>query len=148
MSLPGPSPAVTRAWVYLIKAQRRALRLVEADIKAAGFPPLAWYDVLLELKHAGGTLRPQELEARLLLAQHNVSRLVDRLAEAELVQRRPYEGDGRGQIIAITEGGLNLQRRMWPVYGAAIQKYVGARLGTDATAEALCTLLEPIVADG
>lgn len=142
-----PSDAVTRAWIRLIKAQRRALRLVEADIKAAGFPTLAWYDVLLELKRAGGSIRPQEMETRLLLAQHNVSRLIDRLVDAGLVERQPYEGDGRGQIVAITAAGRDLQKRMWPVYGAAIQKYVGTPLGNDREAEALWRLLEPLAGD-
>jgi len=139
-----PSDAVTRAWIRLIKAQRKALRLVEADIKAAGFPPLAWYDVLLELKRAGGAIRPQEMEAKLLLAQHNVSRLIDRLAEAGLVERQPYEGDARGQVVVITAAGRDLQGRMWPVYGAAIQKYVGTPLGSDRAADALWRLLEPL----
>jgi DNA-binding MarR family transcriptional regulator len=147
MPQPLPTDAVTRAWIRLIKAQRRALRLVEADIKAAGFPPLAWYDVLWELKRAGGTIRPQEMETRLLLAQHNVSRLIDRLVEAGLVERQPYAGDGRGQVIAITTAGRDLQKRMWPVYGAAIQKYVGAPLGNDREAEALWRLLEPLAGD-
>ncbi len=140
--MPLPTDAVTGAWISLIKAQRKALRRVEADIKSAGFPPLTWYDVLLELKRAGGSLRPQEMEAKLLLEQHNVSRLIDRLAGAGMVERRPYEGDGRGQVVAITTAGRDLQKRMWPVYGAAIQKYVGAPLGSDRDAEALSRLLE------
>ncbi len=143
-----PSDAVTRAWVRLIRAQRQALLRVEADIKAAGFPPLAWYDVLLELKRASGGIRPHELETRLLLAQHNVSRLVDRLAETGLVERQPYEGDGRGHIVAITDAGRDLQKRMWPVYGAAIQKYVGGPLGSDRDAETLWRLLGSLADDG
>jgi DNA-binding MarR family transcriptional regulator len=146
--MPLPSESVTRAWVRLIRAQRRALRLVEADIKAAGFPPLAWYDVLLELKRAGGSLRPQDVERHLLLAQHNVSRLLDRLAEAGLVERRPYEGDARGQVIALTSAGADLQKRMWPVYGAAIHRHVGVPLGDDRNAEALWRLLGPLADDG
>jgi DNA-binding MarR family transcriptional regulator len=142
--MPLPSDAVTRAWIRLIKAQRRALQRVEADLKAAGFPTLSWYDVLLELKRAGGSIRPQEMEARLLLAQHNVSRLVDRLAEAGLVERQPYAGDGRGQVVVLTAAGRDLQKRMWPAYGAAIERHVGAALGSDAEAEALWRLLEPL----
>ena len=145
MPLPNlPSDSVTKAWIGLVKAQRRVLRSIEADVKAAGFPPLAWYDVLLELKRAGTGLRPQELEAKLLLAQHNVSRLVDRLVDAGLVERQPVEGDGRGQIITITGAGRDLQRRMWPIYGAAIQKHIGMRLGSERDAEALSRLLGPL----
>jgi DNA-binding MarR family transcriptional regulator len=136
-----PSDAVTAAWIRLIRAQRGVLQRVEQDIKAAGLPPLAWYDILLELKRAGGRVRPQEMEARLLLAQHNVSRLIDRLADAGLVERLPYAEDGRGQIISITSAGRDLQKRMWSIYGAAIQKHIGVPLGDDREAAALSALL-------
>jgi DNA-binding MarR family transcriptional regulator len=144
MQTPLPSESVVRAWVRLVKAQRRALRLIEADIKAAGFPALAWYDILLELKRAGGTLRPQELEDRLLLAQHNVSRMIDRLADAGLAERRPFADDARGQIIELTAAGRDLQQRMWPVYGAAIQRHVGAPVGDDQNADTLWRALAPL----
>ena len=56
---------------------------VEAAVKAKGYPPLAWYDVLLELSREGGRrLRPVELEKELLVAQYNLSRLLDRMAYA------------------------------------------------------------------
>lgn len=142
-----PSDSVISAWVGLVRAQRRALLNIEAEIKAAGFPPLAWYDVLLELKRAGGTLRPQEIEAKLLVAQHNVSRLIDRLAQAGLVERRPVADDGRGQAIAITAAGRDLQKRMWSVYGRAIQTHIGIPLGDDREAEALSKLLGRLTKD-
>ncbi len=137
-----PSEAVITAWARLLRARNVVLGAVEADLKAAGFPPLEWYDLLLELKRAGAEgLRPFEFEGRLLLAQHNVSRLVDRLQKAGLVERRPHEQDGRGQIVVITETGLDLQRRMWPVYRQSIQRHVGSRLADEADAEQLGALL-------
>jgi DNA-binding MarR family transcriptional regulator len=126
-----PSEAAVTAWVRLVKASRQVLGAVEADLKQAGLPPLGWYDVLLELRRAPAPLRPLELEGRLLLAQHNVSRLVDRLEAAGYVERQPCEEDGRGQVIALTESGRDLLKRMWPTYRAAIQKHVGARLSNE-----------------
>lgn len=137
-----PTDAVVTAWVRLIRAQRLALQAVEGELKAAGLPPLGWYDALLELDRSEtAALRPHELEARLLLAQHNVSRLVDRLEAAGLVGRSPCDGDGRGQMVTITQAGTNLLRRMWPVYRASIQKHVGEKLGDDAEAQSLADLL-------
>ena len=64
------SKPVVLAWARLMKAQRVALARVEAGLKRAGLPPLAWYDVLLELERAGKAgLRPFELERALLLEQ-------------------------------------------------------------------------------
>ncbi|MCL4802432.1 MAG: MarR family transcriptional regulator [Burkholderiales bacterium] len=142
MSETAPSEAVIRAWTGLVRAQARVLGAVEAELKRAGLPPLAWYDVLRELQRApGGRLRPHEIERRLLLAQPNVSRLIDRLEHAGLVQRCPCPEDGRGQHVAITKAGRALRRRMWPVYRAAIQRHLGARLESARAAETLAALL-------
>lgn len=136
-----PSNATVTAWARLIKAYNIVFAAVESELKAAGFPPLAWYDVLLELRRANGSLRPLEIEHHLLLAQHNVSRLVDRLEKAQLVKRLPVEGDARAQIVAITEEGRELLSRMWPIYAAAIQKHIGDRLGSEIDATHLANLL-------
>jgi DNA-binding MarR family transcriptional regulator len=96
---------------------------------------------LLELRRAGPPgLRPLALEARLLLAQHNVSRLLGRLAAQGLIERRPAPDDRRGQVITVTDAGRDLLARMWPVYGAAVERHVGARLG-EAEAARLGDLL-------
>jgi DNA-binding MarR family transcriptional regulator len=123
-----PSAAVIRAWTHLIRAQQAALSAVEAELKSAGFPPLAWYDVLLELSRVDDGLRPFALEQKLLLAQYNLSRLLDRLENAAYVQRKTCPEDGRGQVVALTPSGRALVKRMWPAYRAAIARHVGARL--------------------
>lgn len=124
-----PSETTVRAWARLVTASQVVLSAVEADLKAAGFPPLAWYDLLLELERAGGTgLRPFELERKTLLVQYNLSRLVERLAKAGYLARRPCPEDGRGSLLTITRSGRTLLRRMWPAYGAAIEAHVGRRL--------------------
>jgi len=127
-----PTEDAVTAWARLIRAQRVVLAAVEAELKAASLPPLGWYDVLLELVRAEAPLRPLELEGRLLLAQHNVSRLLDRMEGAGLITRAPFAGDGRGQVVSVTPEGRALQRRMWEVYGPAIQRHLGARLGEGA----------------
>ncbi|MBV9114395.1 MAG: winged helix-turn-helix transcriptional regulator [Hyphomicrobiales bacterium] len=141
-----PSETVVRAWARLVKAQHKVLGAVETDIKRAGFPPLAWYDVLLALGRAQGEgLRHLEIQAELLLAQHNVSRLVDRLQKAGLVERRPVAEDGRGQLVKITPSGRDLLRRMWPAYRAAIARHVGRKLGGEAQARSLADLLGRLI---
>ncbi|MBW0004474.1 MAG: winged helix-turn-helix transcriptional regulator [Hyphomicrobiales bacterium] len=141
-----PSEAVIQAWARLVKAQHKVLRAVEADLNKAGFPPLAWYDVLLALRRAQGKgLRHLEIEAQLLLAQHNVSRLVDRLEKNGLVERRRAMEDGRGQLVSITSNGRDLLRRMWPTYRAAIARHVGRKLGAETQAKALAALLGQLI---
>lgn len=136
-----PSPSVTRAWVRLMRAQQIVLAAVERDMRTAGLPPLAWYDVLLELTRAGaGRLRPFEIEQRTLLAQYNLSRLLDRLERERLVRREAFGGDGRGRWVVLTADGRTMQARMWSVYAKALQDHVGTRLD-DASADLLGDLL-------
>ena len=123
------SRAAVDVWARFIRAEHRLLEAVEADLKAAGLPPLVWYDVVLELARApDGRLRHRDLQARVLLAKYNLSRLIDRMAGDGLVARVPVAEDARGAYIAITEAGRRLQKRMWPVYGRSIARYFGAHL--------------------
>lgn len=116
-----PTESAISAWARLAIAGQSVLAAVEQDMKRGSFPPLSWYDALLELsREADGRLRPYELERRMLLAQYHMSRLIDRLAKAGYVERLPCEEDGRGQIIVITAAGRSLLRDMWPAYAQSI----------------------------
>lgn len=144
-----PSETVVRTWARLTKAQQRALDSIERALKAAKLPQLAWYDVLLELERAGGSLRPFELEGEMLLAQYNLSRLIDRMQEAGYVERRALKEDRRGQAIVITAAGKTLRRRMWSIYGPAIQAAIGDHLSpkqVDMLSALLGALIEKLAA--
>jgi DNA-binding MarR family transcriptional regulator len=124
-----PSEAVTSAWARMVRVQQGLLESVEADLKTAGFPPLAWYDALLELSRSEhGHMRPVELQDHMLLPQYSMSRLIDRMSEAGYVERMTCPIDGRGQFVGITAKGRSLQKKMWDAYSAAIQKHVGTKL--------------------
>ena len=143
LSLMVKSDSAVLAWTRLVRAQTAAMGAIEGALKQAGLPSLEWYDVLLELER-GGPLRPRDLQARLLLAQYNLSRLLDRMVDARLVERLPCEQDGRGYVLMITREGRAMRRRMWPIYAAAIEEAVGARL-TAREAEQLAALLEKLI---
>ena len=140
----GPDEPAIMAWARLIRAQQSVVAAVARDLKAAGFPPLEWYDVLLELERAGGSLRPFELEERLLLAQYNLSRLLDRMEQAGLIEKRPCPADRRGFGLVLTDAGRDLRQRLWPFYKAAITARVGAFL-QPGEAEALSELLRKLI---
>ena len=137
-----PSQETASAWARLVRVQQGLLAAVEQDLKKAGFPPLAWYDALLELSRApSGEMRPVELEKQMLIPQYQTSRLIDRLVDEGLAARRECKIDKRGQFVEITEAGRELQKKMWSAYSAAIEKYVGSKL-SDADAAKLCGLLD------
>jgi DNA-binding MarR family transcriptional regulator len=140
-----PSEAVVDAWVALMGAQQTTLLKIERAFRDAKLPPHAWYDALWELDRAGEAgLRPFDIERQMLIAQSNISRLLDRLEERGYVERRPCEEDGRGQRVVITSSGREMRRRMWPVYARAIREAVGDRVAEREVAS-LAGLLRKLI---
>jgi DNA-binding MarR family transcriptional regulator len=143
-----PTKTVIRAWARLMRTQQLALSSIERALKEAGLPPLAWYDVLLEVERAGPSgIRPFELERAMLLAQYNLSRLLDRVESAGYIERCACPEDGRGQVVHITEAGKAVRRKMWPVYARAIEHAIGRHLNV-RQAEALDDTLGRIIESG
>jgi DNA-binding MarR family transcriptional regulator len=136
-----PSDAAMSAWIDLMRTQKQLLDRIEQDLKQAGLPPLGWYDVLLELWRAeDGRLRPLEIERRTLLAQYNLSRLLNRLEREGLIEFQAFDDDGRGKWAVITKRGRQIRKAMWAVYGASIRRHVEAKL-SEAEAVKLSALL-------
>jgi DNA-binding MarR family transcriptional regulator len=138
------SDTVTSAWVRLVRAHHAVVSAVEADGKAAGALPVEWYDVLWDLERHEEGVRPFELEKRLLFAQYNLSRLIDRMVEAGLVKRMICPTDKRGQMLFITELGKKRRKASWPHYASAVNKHLGAKL-TEAETEKLAGLLGKLI---
>lgn len=137
-----PEDATVSAWIALSRAQRQAVTCVEARLKAAGLPPLSWYDALWELDRAGERgLRPFELERAMLFEQYNLSRLVDRLEKAGLLERFACQQDRRGQVLRINAAGRELRQRMWEIYSQAVEEAIGSRV-TNSEAQMLAALLK------
>ena len=140
-----PCESVVCAWGRLVRAHQAAMSRVESALKAADLPPLAWYEVLVELGRAENGVRPFALEEALQLPQYGLSRLLARMEAAGLVQRGSCPGDGRGQMVRLTEAGRAMAGRMRPVYAAAVQQAVGARLSPEE-ADGLAHLLARLIA--
>lgn len=137
--------AVQTAWARLLRAHHALTHAIGAELKQAGFPPLDWYDALLALGRAPeGRLTPRALEQRMVLAQYNCSRLVDRLEAEGLVRRIPFPGDRRRQLIEITDEGRGVRAGMWPRYAEAIERHLGTKLSGDDAAR-LAELLAPLL---
>lgn len=139
-----PKPQTIAVWTSLVSANRNLLDEIEAALKKEGFPKLSWYDALLEIEKAGGTgIRPFELKARLLLPQYGTSRLLDRIAKAGHIVRHDVEGDGRGQVIRLTQKGRDIRKAMWPIYAGALTRSVEQHF-SQAEASELVRLLKKL----
>lgn len=112
------------AWVSWVRCSQHVMDAVEQALKDEGFPPLGWYDALLELDFSPeGKLRFSELGEKMLLKKFNVTRLIDRMEKQGLVEREVCDSDARGAYAAITAEGKKLRRAMWPCYRDAVREH-------------------------
>lgn len=133
------------AWRAFLNAHARVIRRIESDLADAGLPPLAWYDVLWALyRSPERRLRIHELADEVVLSRTGMSRLVGRIEAAGMLRREPVPADGRGAYAAITDAGVALLRRMWPVYERGIEELFAGPVGRDA--DALRESLERVAA--
>lgn len=142
-----PSPATTAVWTRLIRASAAVQQIVETALDKRGLPPLSSYDTLWEIEKAGSDgIRPFVLRTRLLLPQYDLSRKIERLLKAGYVERQAFDGDGRGQILRLTDEGRRVRAEMWPVYAAALKEAVDSRM-TETEALTLARLLGQLIQD-
>jgi len=127
------APEHLEAWRAFLKAHAAVTRRIEEDLdREAEALPLAWYDVLIALERAPERrLRMFELADAVVLSRANLTRLVDRLADAHLLRREPATTDRRGAFALITDEGRAALRRTWPLYADAIQARFARLLSAD-----------------
>lgn len=134
------------AWRKYYTSFWRVLNAVEVDLEAAGLPSLSWYDALYELYCAPERqLRMSELARSALLSRSGLTRLVDKLEKAKLLERRACAKDGRVQYAHLTEAGVEMLRKIWPVYRAGIAQYFATHLD-EAEAQQMTAILGRVVA--
>jgi DNA-binding MarR family transcriptional regulator len=125
----------TSVWPLFLTAHAVLVSEIEARLSEAGLPPLVWYDVLWALERAPDyRLRMSELAEMTVLSRSNLTRLVDRLESAGLVQRARAEADRRGAFAVVTRKGKEMRRKMWPIYSAAIKELFTDQIDKDETA--------------
>lgn len=94
-----------------VKAGQRALeRITDEAFRPLGLTA-AQGDALTVLAQAG-PLSLKELGSLLIAEAGHPSRLVDRLVEAGLVERRPSEEDRRRVVLSLTPAGKRLAKRV------------------------------------
>lgn len=125
------SPGV-RAWAALLRVHAAVVPELDRDLQAATGLPLAWYDVLLELSLAPEhRLLMSELGARVVLSRTRVSRVVDELERAGLVERQAHDSDRRATYAGLTAAGRRRFRSAAPVYLRGIEDHFARHM--DAT---------------
>ena len=117
-------------------------------MKASDLPPLQWFFVLKIVRESGPDgLRPHALETDLGEPKYAVSRLVDRLAHAGLIERRKDPDDRRAQRLVLSDAGVRMRTRMWPVFSGTVVRHLETPL-TGEDIETLARLLEELTGTG
>ena len=125
----GPTETSRKAWLQLNQLSARLISAVEDELKRADLPPLIWHTTLTILQQAGETgLRQFQIGRELAMAQHNLSRLCDRMEKAGYITKEPCPEDNRGLTLVITKTGADQLQNMQPVYSTAIQEHFAKHL--------------------
>lgn len=84
--------------------------------------PGSWYEALVEIAFAGGTMRMNEFAEETTLTKSGATRFVDRLVRAGLVERQVCSTDRRVLQLALTPKGKEVQRAADPIVLKVIEE--------------------------
>jgi MarR family transcriptional regulator, organic hydroperoxide resistance regulator len=133
-----------RVWFRLIRLEARMQAAVSERLREIGVS-IPQCDVLTTLTEQEGVSQ-QELATRLYVTKGNISGLIDRLAEAGLVERRSTANDRRQHAIYLTEAGRAIAERAIAVQRRWIASTLGRMAEPDLEAlEAKLVALRDIV---
>jgi DNA-binding MarR family transcriptional regulator len=138
------TPAQHEAVRSLMRARNLLVERAESAFAADDLPRLSWYEVLSALDDApNGGLRPRDLGFAVALTRSGLTRLLDRIHAAGLVERKECPTDRRGYLIVLTTAGQRTLELMRPVYERALEEsFAGV---SDEDARALSAALDPVV---
>jgi DNA-binding MarR family transcriptional regulator len=130
------------AWEALMSAHATLIKRFMAQ-DMWGEASMREYDVLYTLSKCPEPIRLSELNRHVLLSQPALSRLVDRLGDRGLVDRRPDPADRRGVRLSLTDAGRKLQQEIGARHARSVVRSMRAALTPVELAqlEALCLKL-------
>ncbi len=127
----GPAEAEvhTQAWRGLLQAHASLVATLSSELESEVGLPLTHFEVLVRLANSpDGQMRMQDLAGSVLLSKSGVTRLVDRMAESGLVERRACLSDRRVTWAGITPAGREALRRATPVHRRGIERHFTSHL--------------------
>jgi len=124
------------AWRGLLRVHTTVTRELDRRMGERHDLPLDAYGVLITLVSApDGRLTLKQLGVRRNLTASGITRSVDRLAQAGLVERRPNPADGRSAFVTLTRRGLRRLREAQVTHHAIVRELLFARLERDDLAQ-------------
>src|SRR2546428_7698536 len=122
------------AWGAFLTAHKALENILSRELESACRLPLTWFDALAQLRMAPGQrLTMGQLATALLFSKSGLTRLIDRMVEAGLVQRLARPGDRRSLHIALTDAGERKFRQALPIHLNHVKRYFAAYIEDRAT---------------
>lgn len=120
----------------LLDTNARLSRDFGARLEAECQMPLAWFDVLLQLRNSDdGRLKMSQVANAIVHSTGGTTRLIDRLEEAGLVRREHCESDRRAIFVAITDDGNAKLQEALLVHVRYLDDNLAARLSDKERAQ-------------
>lgn len=133
------------AWRGFLRVHSALTKELDAELAAEHGLPLSSYEVLLFVNDApGGRMRMAELADSVLISRSGLTRLVDRLERAGLVEREGCDTDARGLNAVVTPAGRRAFAAARTTHLAGVRERFLDRLD-DSEGAALAGLWERMV---
>jgi len=132
------------AWISLTQTHAAVTGRLQEALTSAELPPLPWFEVLATLDRAPEQrLKMGELAEALVITRGGLTKLVDRLIKAGLLERAFCETDRRVSYATLLPAGVELLEEMRPIVRAELAATFSAKL-TVAQADELRQMLDSV----
>src|SRR4051795_5403323 len=132
------------AWIAIAQTHAAVTGRLQEALTAAELPPLPWFEVLATLDRAPEQrLKMGDLAEALVITRGGLTKLVDRLIKAGLLERTFCETDRRVSYATLLPAGTELLDEMRPVVSGELALAFSANLSA-AQAEELREMLDSV----
>src|SRR3954451_13781013 len=132
------------AWIALTQTHAAVTGRLQEALTSAELPPLPWFEVLATLQRAPEQrLKMGELAESLGITRGGLTKLVDRLIKAGLLERTFCETDRRVSYATLLPAGVELLEEMRPIVRAELASAFSSKLSV-GQAEELREMLDSV----
>ncbi len=128
----GAAPPQTphgEAWGALTRTHAAVTQRLQEALAQGDYPPLPWYEVLATIAEAPDQrMRMGDLAEILVITRGGLTKLVDRLVKAGLLERTFCETDRRVSYATLLPAGRDLLTEMRPVIVGELEVAFAANL--------------------
>lgn len=129
------------AWIAISQTHAAVTGRLQEALTAAELPPLPWFEVLATLDRAPEQrLKMGELAEALVITRGGLTKLVDRLIKAGLLERTFCETDRRVSYATLLPAGVELLEEMRPIVRGELAVAFSANLTVEQAEELRVTL--------